>query len=753
MMKPNGITHKLRNLSRNKPDIKDSAEATPKKKVQPIHLQIRPDSRLDNMNVERLAQALCNYQNMLQRYQKGEGLKQQPFFSFEIALRTRNTVFQVSCLPESETVVRKAIESTWNRVAIDKIPDTFRSAPDYTSTVEYNYHYTFAIRVDRRTNGMLENLLETLNAMKSEDEVYVQILGVPAQKDWYVGATEGYQKFKEGKMPRKVRFNKEAAGRMVLNSITKTLIGVTDTIIEATGGKAETWEEPERAVILKDGNLRTETIQKARGEAYKTYIRVGIVCKDKIRASALNRMVTLAFRELDGDNYLIANTTNPERTFKLMKERSEGLKLSKDYFSLKEFARLILLPSGTLQEHYKIPNINTLEVEIPKRLLEGGMLFGHQEFKGRQQDVFLPINNHDEICLPFVVIGGMGQGKTKGFGANKVVQAVRNGFGALCIDPAKGEMGNEIASQLPPEQIIRINLGETPIAIDWRETEHAVRSRNRLANTIISFFGEDDTGGQTTRFIRASVMGMRTTNIKELLRMFEDETYLKEVIKSMPDTIHKQTLKNLSEYSEGRRRQILDPIYNRLDDILGDEYLAECFDAKEGLDMVKLMSQRKAVIIDIPQRLVGETGVNLIGNLIMTKINLAMTLRAEEDQFPFFIIIDEPHQFSRSQSIWKSACVESRKWRVGYNFLFHEWAQLDRDLRDIIKAAGCQYHIYPSSKKTFIGLAEEIQPFTLEDAMKMKTYHSISIIRSGGEQIKPFICKMTRPPSQQPQGL
>src|SRR5690606_40312830 len=50
-------------------------------------------------------------------------------------------------------------------------------------------------------------------------------------------------------------------------------------------------------------------------------------------------------------------------------------------------------------------------------------------------------------------------------------------------------------------------------------------------------------------------------------------------------------------------------------------------------------------------------------------------------------IFDEPHQFLRSAKLWKAAAVESRKWRLGYIWMFHSWEQIPRDLREIIRAA------------------------------------------------------------------
>lgn len=125
-----------------------------------------------------------------------------------------------------------------------------------------------------------------------------------------------------------------------------------------------------------------------------------------------------------------------------------------------------------------------------------------------------------------------------------------------------------------------------------------------------------------------------------------------------------------------------------------------------------------------------------------------MTLREEKNQSPFFVLLDEPHQFLKSAKTWKAATVESRKWRVGYVWMFHSWEQIPRDLSEIIKSAGPHYHLYSCSKKTFSDLSEEIAPFTIEDGLKLKKFHAINVIRAGSDGlIKPVIAKMTPPPS------
>jgi hypothetical protein len=165
--------------------------------------------------------------------------------------------------------------------------------------------------------------------------------------------------------------------------------------------------------------------------------------------------------------------------------------------------------------------------------------------------------------------------------------------------------------------------------------------------------------------------------------------------------------------------------------------------------MVDILKMKKAVIIDVPKKDVGPEVVDIIVNLLSTKIDLAMTLRSEEEQTPFFILFDEPHQYMRSHQTWKSACVESRKWRVGYIWMFHEWTQIDDKLRKIVRSSLPHFHIYPSSKSTFIDLKEELKPFDLDDCMKLKRWTAINIMRTGGSTITPFVAQMTPPPSKQ----
>lgn len=718
-----------------------------------VHLQITPDSRLDNKNVEELARALCLYLSPLERL---EGLKVAPpaVLSFETVLAADQTSFYVTVPAEQESVATKAISATWPRVAVESTDDPFSTSnkpPSAAVQLTYDRHYMFSLRIDKRRLGSISSVLETLKSMAPTDRIYIQTLATPAHREWYTGAVEAYERFKKGDMPTKVKLTKKEAGKLALKATTKAVYGTASLVSEMISGEGL---EPlhlngsERALLLREGGLSSATLNKTKGDAYEVQMRIAVACEDRARAAALLRMVSSAYRELDGDNMLVPADAKPAKLFARMQERKFAPLASRDLMSIAEISRLHMLPTNELQELYAIPRIEQLETDIPAAFRKSGLQIGETSVKKSVAPVYMPTHNHDVLCLPRVVVGGMGSGKTRGFAANFVVESVRKGFGAISIDPAKGEIFEEVSAALPPEQIVRIKLGQTPLALDWREVAHSPKAKNRLANTILGFFASADieAGGQTSRYIRAAVMAMQTGRLSEIIRIFEDADYRAEVLALMPDSIHKTTLSQYDGQSEARQGQILAPILNRLDVILGDEYLSECMDASEGVDMVELMSLKKAVIIDVPKKELGPEAVDVIVNLLTTKIDLAMTLR--EAQHPVFVLLDEPHQFLRSAKTWKAAAVESRKWRVGYVWLFHSWEQIPKDLAEIVKSAGPHYTLYASSKKTFKDLAEEIAPYTVEDGIKLKKYHAINVLQSDDGMQRPFIAKMAAPPSK-----
>jgi hypothetical protein len=87
-----------------------------------IHLKITPDSRLDNKNVEHIAQSLCLYLSPLERW-NGKGFNRSPFISFETILEKENTSICFNGTKEMESLAKKSLETAWPKSAIETTTD------------------------------------------------------------------------------------------------------------------------------------------------------------------------------------------------------------------------------------------------------------------------------------------------------------------------------------------------------------------------------------------------------------------------------------------------------------------------------------------------------------------------------------------------------------------------------------------------------------------------------------------------------
>lgn len=673
---------------------------------------------------------------------------------FDLVFIPGNVSFYLSVEDKWSKFIETKIKSVWNRSAISQA--TVPEVKGDICEVRYRKANIFSLKTGRQDYDPLNSMFAVLHDLK-DGMVRVSYVFEPINRyDWARAAQSDYKKYHDGEMPRRITITREDVFQQAFKFIEMAFeyyIELRLMIIESLlffMGR----EEPKQTkfdLLLKridpeverknfEGGLTNATIRKLTAPTFNTWIRI---VGDELNM----RTIANAFKDLNSDNEM--------QTVQVSKKRVQyvngfrvNIRFDHDVMSDEEVAKLIQLPGAMLQEEYGIENISRRETEVGEILTAEGIHIGVVKFREKNVPVYLPVSNWDELCLPHIVIGGMGTGKTMGYGANFACQSVLNNFGCLVIDPAKGEMGDEIRAGLPADKVHRITLGTMPMSLDWCEVKHSPRAKNRLANTILSFFNTqtEEAGAQTARYLRAVVLAMQTGKLSEIIRILEDEKYRKELLEKMPDGINKITLESLGDMSDARKNQVLSPIYNRLDTILGETYLSECMESNHSLDMVRLMSQRKAIIIDVPKSELGAEAVDLIVNLLSTKIDLAMTLRKE--QFPFFVIFDEPHQFLKSGKVWKSAAVESRKWRVGYVWMFHSWEQIPRQLAEIIKAAGPHYHLYRSSKHTYRELQEELYPYSVEDCLKTPMYHAINIIQAGGITQKPFMAQMAAPPSK-----
>jgi len=734
-----------------------------------VTLRIIPDRTTDNRQNHKLVRALHElYSAPLGRLHSGRWfIRYTPKAKvwYDVLITNKEIKFYFTIPAKWEIYARQKISGCWPRASVDRADaNELRIPLDNSNVTElaYKRHNIFALHVDRTEDTQpLAAIMAVCGDMSEGDVARLSICADPLHRlNWQDQAEAAHRQFSAGKTPQRRGFSKKRA-LISLGGALEGLFEQLGEVLLAVLGHGD--DKPdgrpidqEKRQILIDGQLQRGTTAKRSEPTFSTTIRVASHSTDVLRRHITSVALANSFVEIAGDNELEpVPVRRGKSTIRALGEinqhrlsKSAILDLDKNVMSAGELGKLCQIPGAGLQDTYaeQVQTIRQRQDGPPASVTKGGLVLGHAEIKNERIPIYAPTGNLDEFCLPSIIIGGMGCGKTQGQGANLAVEAALAGMGCVTIDPAKKELGAEIMSVLPPEMYTHIDLSKVKISLDWRESFHAEYMTTRLANAILSFFRMDGSEMQTERFLFAAVVAMKTRRLSEILKILEDEKYRGECVAAMPESINKSTLLEFNKYSPERQRAIMAPIYNRMAVIFRDQYLAECMECAEGLDFYEIMQRPGVTIIDIPDSAFDPMAKDLLVNLISTKIDMAMRLRPDTTM-PYVVILDEPHQYLKSADLWRGAAVESRKFRVKYAWMFHSFEQIPNALAEIVLAAGPHFHVYRSSAKTFQALRHYLEPYGVEDITKMPRFQAINILRANGETTRPFMARMAPPPS------
>lgn len=716
-------------------------------------MQIIPDRTAKNLHIADMTRALHDmYLKPISRIKRDKwrlSYQSPQFFSFTIYANHDSIKFYFTIPEQWQDFISDRLKTVWPCATTKHVRLPVLAPNSFNMAIHTKQHDFFSLATSKNNNDPLNSLLVILNDLKDGDEVVITVKATPADRQsWTYDATELHKQFRKGDSIRKLRPSVESVSRVALEVANDVMTEASQFFTSLVGmepdKKPEVMHYDITGLGMSDNKVSDATKKKINEPVFNIEISVSVIADDINKGTMLLKTIAASYNDLADDNEIIY-TLDPTPL-------SKRIGLYSSLLSASELSKFMQLPGSQLQQDFpKIEQIDTRETTIPTIMLNSaGIEIGVITQNGNDIPIYLPIDNEDELCLPTIVVGGMGCGKTRGYGGNILVNAAKKGFTSIGIDPAIGQLYEEACAGLPSEDIIHLKFGSKPLCLDWREVSHGTKSlaRSRLASEIIAFIetASDDVGVQTMRYLRSAAKVVPTGRLNEVVELFTNVLYREKLLKTMADR-EIETWDTYNKMSDSRQTQIATPILNRLDVILGNDYLADCLECDEGIDFVDLIDKGvgKCIIIDIQKGDLGPEGVDVVAALIATKLDIAMVMR--KTKHPVFIVQDEPHQYLKSARTWKSVAVESRKYRFAYTWMFHSWEQIPRSLAEIIKSAGPHYHVYKSSKKTYTDLAEELLPFTLTECLQTKTFYALNAIRAGGQNVPVFMARMSKPPT------
>jgi Helicase HerA, central domain len=264
----------------------------------------------------------------------------------------------------------------------------------------------------------------------------------------------------------------------------------------------------------------------------------------------------------------------------------------------------------------------------------------------------------DERLRHMAVFGSTGVGKTT-FLQNIVAQDIARGDGLLVIDP-HGDFAERALTLVPPSrnnQVCYFNLTDSAYPVGFNILEDSgADQRAVLADGIVSGMRAiwiDMWGPRLEQVLRHSIMALIETpnaSLALLPRLLTDADFRVRVLSRVTNPLTRAFFEQrFNSWRDDYREQAIDPVLNKIDAFLFSPAILNVIgQAKSALHFEHAMARKRVVIANLARGMIGETPSNLMGALLLARVQAAGMARASlphEARHPFHIIIDEVQLF------------------------------------------------------------------------------------------------------------
>jgi len=425
--------------------------------------------------------------------------------------------------------------------------------------------------------------------------------------------------------------------------------------------------------------------------------------------------------------------SRPARTAR----RQRGFLLSDE-----ELATLWHLPTKGVRDANRQTSVwRRLEppTELPlKERDRGACELGRVCFQDRREA--FGIRPEDRLRHAFIV-GKTGNGKSTVL-LNAIHSDMNEGNGVAVIDP-HGDLADSVLAAVPSHRtndVIVIDPSDTdfPVSINPLDVERGLAhiACDGMVSTFDKVFGTGTHTPQLHDILWNTVLALMLAGdctLLDILRMFaDDDSYRGDVLSRVDDPVVLHWWE--SEFPLLKARQGTrdgDPfasLKNKLRQLLTTPVIRHMVCQPESrIDFREAMDLGKIIIVNLSKGKLGERTSSFLGSLIVSKLQLDAMSRAdiaEENRRPFYLYVDEFHNFATSS--FASILSEARKFKLGLCMATQYLDQIDdrETLHAVFGNVGSMlvFAVGPNDAEV---LAEQLSgDVTAADLIALPKYHA-----------------------------
>jgi len=496
----------------------------------------------------------------------------------------------------------------------------------------------------------LSGITSILSQLQQNEELWVQIVVSPVNDSWQRKSISHVNAIKAGRNP----------GESVFRSLLRGAWGVAPTTI--TGKKTQ----GTTADISGPMQMALKGIEeKCTKLGFESKIRVISASADSNVATQRLAAVLGAFKQYNTTNmngFVQGQSFSGAAVVEQYKKRTIGFKPY--ILNTAELASIFHLPGESVvtptmtyagsrkgEPPLNLPVIGE-ESDDDKEM----SVLGKTNFRGAERKFGIKIQDR---ALHMYAIGKTGTGKSTLL-KNMIIDDIHKGRGVAVVDP-HGDLVADVMEHVPEDRVDDVIFFSPadrnhPIGFNLFENVDP-EYKNIVASGIVGVFKKifgESWGPRLEYILRNVVLGLLDypgATLLQVLKVLNDTKFRRSVVEKISDPIIKDFFINEFErYDQKFRTEAIAPIQNKVGQFLSSTVVRNIVgQANNSINIRQAMDQSKIILIDLSIGRIGEDNSQLLGSLMITRIQMAAMSRAEltrEQRTPFYLYVDEFQNFA-----------------------------------------------------------------------------------------------------------
>lgn len=770
-----------------------------------VYIKLTPVNSVRNQSTDQIAKAICSlYRNLSQsiyKFEKKFFYETKSKVAYYIYVEKNKAEFYFVIPKTYLQLIKEKIQNSWKGITIievSEIPLFSKEATKYYLT--YKKEDGLSLSVDKRANTLLGSILNIIPVMKEGDKVGIFYNFVPCnQLTWKSSYERTINKMKDGIPVDRQKLGNAYIFKMLFYAIVYVLEIVESAIFEAT--KLRKVNNSIATTFLNITELSIATNKKKDSIVVDTQILVLSKSIERSRENNNARAVALSFQRINEDNELTSKKIKPSLYERIRKRgiefRPNDLylpKVSKIKTSTHECQNFLQLPGRELlEEHNCIEKIETQETLVPDELQNGIMGIGTNTYRGKEIEAYLS-NDSEFKNLTLCICGPTRAGKSTLI-QNISKNAIDNGECVIIPDYiSNNKLSKDIEKVIPKSKQLIIDCAdlEKLEGLGFNETWGSAKTplekydktkeQTVQLNTLIDCINSSDKTltAKMDRYLEAAanIVFLSYGPIGDVYKTIRDHKvrhyYINKVSEELLVYVSEyiDTLKEIDEYTTiteeneedgtiqkvkvrkiiGSKVNLISGIldrFNRLKKNTAMELMLKK-DCKNNTNLLKEIQKAQLITIKMSERRYKTSAEkDFLTTYWLTKLWQALQIRDYQipdrsKRIKVNLIIDELYQVPQAQSLLKEKLSQMAKFDCKTIISCHYLGQIPI-IRSELKSANSSYMLISGADKdNYRELKDELYPYTVEDILNLKRYHSLNLIRYENGYAR-FITQLPKP--------